>query len=104
MARILLFFLSSTLLVSFSGYSQKTIETINYAGGDVYEGQIENGLPNGIGKMTWISGSSYIGSWRNNFQNGHGTMIWETGDEYEGEGVMGVQNGNGKMTWKSQPM
>ena len=85
MARILLFFLSSTLLVSFSGYSQKTIETINYAGGDVYEGQIENGLPNGNGKMTWKSGDYYEGKFKDGLLDGKGTMWFENGIVQKGK-------------------
>ena len=68
-----------------------------------YVGEIENGLPNGKGRITFSSGSKYVGEWENGMQNGQGTYIygkgrWE-GDKYEGGWKDGVMNGQGTFTF-----
>ena len=41
-----------------------------------YEGEIENGLPNGFGKYTKTDGSTYVGSYKNGLRHGHGIFKW----------------------------
>ena len=72
---------------------------IHYASGNVFEGNFENDLKNGYGKMTWTSGSVFEGNYENGTQNGYGKYIWTSGSVYEGNYENGTQNGYGKYTW-----
>jgi len=63
---------------------------VHFAGGDVFEGNHENGARNGYGKFTWSDGVVYEGNWKNDAINGYGKMTWSDGDVYEGN----WENGN----------
>jgi hypothetical protein len=39
----------------------------------VYKGEVENGVPNGLGIMTDNFGGRYVGEWKNGKRNGQGT-------------------------------
>jgi len=71
----------------------------HFAGGEVFEGNFENSLKNGYGKMTWPDGNVYEGNWENGTQNGYGKITWSSGNVYEGNWENGTQNGYGKITW-----
>ena len=71
----------------------------HFAGGDVFEGNYENSLRNGHGKMTWWDGVVYEGNWKNDAINGYGKMTWPDGNVYEGNWENGTENGYGKLTW-----
>jgi len=64
-----------------------------------YEGEIENGKPNGQGTFTWSDGSKYVGEWKDGKMSGQGTKTWTNGDMYEGEFKDGKRNGQGTYTW-----
>lgn len=86
------------------GKSEIPVETIRYADGRVYVGQVVNGKRHGIGKLTWPSGSTYEGDWRDDKQNGKGKYTWGkdtkwAGDVYEGDFVDGKMHGKGQYTW-----
>ena len=49
-----------------------------------YQGEVENGVPNGLGFMIYPNGNKYVGSWKNGKKN-EGTYTWSKGDEYVGE-------------------
>jgi len=59
-----LLFLLFISLVSVS-YAQN-IETINYASGDIYVGELRNGELNGQGTYTFADGTVSRGIWRDN--------------------------------------
>ncbi len=71
-----------------------------------YEGQVENGTPNGQGTVTSSDGSKYVGSWKNGKKNRQGTFTYPNGEKYEGEWKDGgLWNGtgydkNGNITYK----
>lgn len=94
-----IFLFSIVLFFSINAFSQEKGDTVYYESGDIYIGEMTNGMANGYGKMIWISGGEYEGEWKNNFQHGEGRMKWPTGEIYEGDWVMGVQEGFGKMSW-----
>ena len=50
-----------------------------------YVGEIENGVPNGIGTNIWPSGAKYEGNFKEGEYNGQGTYTWSDGRKYEGE-------------------
>lgn len=79
----------------------KVVETKN--GIQIYEnkakfvGELEKGLPNGLGKITFIDGSSAEGSWTKGNLDGLGTIITNTGLFYTGNLVKGFASGQGEV-------
>ena len=63
-----------------------------------YEGELENGKPNGLGYLIFPSGSKYVGSWKDGKQNGQGTTTFD-GRKYVGEYKDGERNGQGTLTY-----
>ena len=57
----------------------QNVETINYANGDVYVGEIRNGELNGQGITTFANGSVYVGEFRGDQYNGQGTFTFADG-------------------------
>ena len=41
-----------------------------------YEGEIENGLPNGSGTYTKTDGATYVGHFKDGLREGQGTFTW----------------------------
>jgi len=69
-----------------------------------YEGEIENGEPNGIGIWIQCDGSRYVGQFVNGLREGTGTFTWsDRGDElesvYQGEYNNNRRHGKGKRTY-----
>ena len=70
-----------------------------------YEGEIENGKPNGNGIWTQMNGATYVGQFVNGLREGVGTFTWsihspDGGDVYEGEYKNNRRNGKGKRTYR----
>ena len=70
-----------------------------------YEGQVENGIPNGQGTVTSSDGSKYVGEYRDGNWNGQGTYTYSDGRKEVGEYKDGkFWNGNhyydGKILFK----
>ena len=62
----------------------------------VYKGEVENGVPNGLGILYDLDGSKYVGSWKNGKKNRQGTFTYPNGEKYEGEWKDGgLWNGTG---------
>ena len=95
--------ISATLLVgliSLMAQAQVTLKKITYPNGDIYDGWVNNELPNGKGKMIWSSESTvYDGEWQNGQMEGKGKCIWKNGDIYEGEWHKGQKHGKGKLVY-----
>lgn len=52
---------------------------MNYASGNMYEGDWKGDAKCGNGAMSWRTvGETYVGSWRNNVPHGFGEHIWGT--------------------------
>ena len=70
-----------------------------------YEGEIENGKPNGQGTFTYGKGKGkgkgdkYVGEFKGGYKNGQGTYTWSDGDKYVGEFKDDKPNGQGTYTW-----
>ena len=68
----------------------------------VYKGEVENGVPNGVGICITPWGSKYVGEYKDGEQNGQGTHISHNGIKYVGEwkngrtwnGILYDKNGN----------
>ncbi len=94
--------------------------------GDLYEGEMLDGIPNGQGTMkyadgtvyegNWIDGKRegtgsyggadpsgvefiYSGDWENDERNGQGTETWVNGESYTGNWADGMKNGKGTTTY-----
>ena len=76
-----------------------------------YQGEVENGVPNGLGFIIypdgiWKGGDKYVGEWIHRWKNGQGTFTWSDGGEYVGSWKNGTRwNGtfydkNGNIIYK----
>ncbi len=63
-----------------------------------YEGEVENGEPNGQGTTTWKNGVKFVGEHKDGLMNGQGTSIWSNRSKYLGEFKDGLPNGQGSHT------
>ena len=68
-----------------------------------YEGEIENGEPNGDGILTYTDEGTYVGQFVNGLREGIGTMTWGRmaivhGYVYEGQWKNDEIHGQGTMT------
>jgi len=76
-----------------------------YDSGDVYEGDLADGIRHGKGKYTWTDGGVYEGDWVNGKRTGKGKFIFGEGDwksdVYEGEYLNDLRHGKGKYTFAS---
>ena len=50
-----------------------------------YKGNVENGVPNGLGYLIYPNGSRYLGSWKKGKMNGQGSFTYPNGEKYVGE-------------------
>ena len=64
-----------------------------------YEGEIENGKPNGMGTLTYLNGTMYLGEYKDGREHGQGTVTWSNGYKYVGEWRNGKNHGKGTYTW-----
>ena len=61
------------------------VGTLQYGTGDVYEGALRNGLPEGKGTMKFANGDTYVGNWRKRrMSDKNGTFTFVNGSEYRG--------------------
>jgi len=74
------------------GYGDKENHTI-------YKGEVENGVPNGLGVLISPYGYKYVGSWKDGKMNGQGTDTFPESGKYVGSWKNGKQNGKGTMTY-----
>lgn len=76
--------------------------TLNLERG-TYVGQVRNGVPHGLGTLTYSDSvrtrSNYTGSWVNGMKNGRGTMVWRSGDRYSGDWLNDLPHGQGNYDW-----
>ena len=76
----------------------KKIATIIYDNGNIYEGEIQNNMRNGTGKLTFKkSGDIYEGSFINNQRDGYGTYIYNGNQEEEKRNGKNLQKYKGKI-------
>ena len=73
--------------------------SISWANGDVYEGEVLQGLRHGQGEFRWPSGQRYKGPWVQDQAQGKGTLRFANGNLYEGTVDDGVPQGKGVMIY-----
>ena len=64
-----------------------------------YEGEIEQGKPNGMGKVIFKNGDNYEGNWIDGKLDGKGTFISSDGTKYIGEWMNGKYHGIGRLIY-----
>lgn len=69
-----------------------------FANGDIYEGDWELGSLSGKGTYNWTDGDIYVGDWDGNERHGQGRQTYADGSIYEGSWDKGVWQGRGKLT------
>ena len=79
----------------------KKIETITYASGAKYVGEIKNDSRNGQGTITFADGGKYVGEFQDGNYNGQGTYTWVDGSKYVGEFQDDKRHGQGTFAFDS---
>ena len=69
--------------------------TLPFSNDDVYEGQIQNGIPHGQGSLTYRDTATYVGNFENGYAHGQGTLKYSDGSYYIGCFEMGMPHGQG---------
>ncbi len=82
-----------------NGVGQSTWGRLSRRLGDRYFGEYKNGWRSGIGRYTWDNGDVYEGDFVDDYCNGKGRMTFANGDTYEGDFVWGERTGQGRFTW-----
>jgi len=76
--------------------------TLVYDNDDRYEGQFQNGRPNGKGMFLAVTENRrYEGDFRNGFFHGNGTYTFGNGNRYVGQFAGGQPHGRGEYTFLS---
>ena len=68
---------------------------MQYAGGDVYDGEWKAGVPEGRGVYRYANGDVYDGEWKADKKEGRGVYRYANGDIYDGEFKAGNREGRG---------
>jgi len=76
--------------------------TYLWAEGNKYEGEFAADRLHGKGTYTWVDGRTYTGDFVNDRREGKGIWTWVNGDRYEGEFTNNQMHGDGKFTWANQ--
>ena len=71
------------------------VTTIKSQSGDIFTGQVMDGMPNGLGKVLYVDGDVYEGQFLSGVPNGMGTMKYLDDDFYQGMFEDGQPNGQG---------
>jgi len=99
--------LSSLVIMEWSGQCKEIIKNAEsyrvmhgkgvakFKDGQIYEGEIRNGMLHGRGTFTWNDKTVYKGKFRNNEIAGTGRYEWPDGTSYEGDVKEGIRNGKG---------
>lgn len=66
----------------------------------IYEGDWQDGIIQGNGKIRWTTGNFYEGEFKNNRINGNGYLVWyDSSEKYLGQWTDTLQNGLGIHIW-----
>ncbi len=85
--------------VAFNTDANADAERIKLPNGDLYEGEVVDGVRTGQGVYTWSDGYRYEGQFANNRLQGEGTYYWPDGRKYVGEFSADKRQGEGRLEW-----
>ena len=95
----------SRLIGKFSGdtggKSYSGTGKVVWANGDIFEGTLSKGQPEGQGVFKWASGQRYEGGWMGGQSHGHGSMAYANGNQYTGEWIASKEQGQGRLVFPS---
>ena len=91
--------LSLTALLLLAAVADAAERRIELSNGDVYEGEVVNGVRSGFGTYITAAGHRYTGYFENNRMHGEGAFYWPDERVFEGTFVNGLRNGEGTLTW-----
>ena len=74
---------------------------IFFPNGDIYEGEMKNSVPDGVGKISFSNGESYQGDFILGEMSGNGTFIFADKTIYKGGIKNGIFNGEGIIKWNN---
>lgn len=77
---------------------QSDINIIEFDNGDVYEGDISNGMRHGNGRIVYRDGTSFEGEWVNDKIGAKGIYIDAKANKYTGDFLNGQRTGRGTLT------
>lgn len=72
-----------------------------YENGDIYVGNLVNGVRSGFGTLYINDGGKYEGYWKNDKYNGNGFLLMKDGSFYEGNFLDGFIHGEGVYTYST---
>lgn len=71
-----------------------------FKNGNIYEGDVLNGMLHGTGSLKWIDGTIYEGEFQFNQITGEGTYHWMDGSSYTGQVLDSLRSGFGTFRQK----
>lgn len=74
---------------------------LTFKDGSVFAGSVENGKPNGVGRITRPNGSYYEGNFTNGLMHGQGKLVSSYGYTYDGNFQNGIARGKTKISYPS---
>ena len=84
------------------GAGKVSADGLIFDNGDIYQGSVSNGKPDGLGKITRPNGGYFVGHFQNGMMHGQGKLVTSGGYLYEGDFVDGVARGKGKIIYPTQ--
>jgi hypothetical protein len=72
---------------------------MKFSDGQVYRGDVRNGIRCGSGSNHWMDGQDYSGEWKGNSRDGRGTHTWPDGRKVAGQWTEGHLNGKVYFSW-----
>lgn len=70
-----------------------------FESGDIYQGALNNGKPDGTGKIMRPNGSYFEGQFHQGIMQGQGRLVTAGGFVYQGEFTDGIARGKGQITY-----
>lgn len=84
-----------------SGIIQNGKVHIEYANGDIYDGDLVDGIKNGYGVLVYANGERYAGDWKDGIYHGDGVLEYINGERYDGHWKDGIYHGRGTKNFRN---
>lgn len=94
-------FVLAMVLATFEADARTVTRKVVDEEGNVYEGELRDGVRSGIGRLEWIDGRVYEGDFHDGKIHGNGRMSTPDGEVYEGTFDNEVRHGYGKLVFQN---